>query len=128
VAKKAQAATFAAVREIGRGLSGVEESTAYGSPALRVNGRMFACLAVHRSAEPGSLVVTVGFDQRDALLAEDPSTYYLTPHYVNHPSVLVRLDRVRLDALKDLLISAHRLASATSRTTARKRSRRQNRA
>ena len=29
--------------------------------------------------------------------------YYLTDHYVNYPVVLVRLSRIHLDALKDLL-------------------------
>ena len=126
--KKPTAVTFATVREIGRALPGVEESTAYGSPALRVKGKMFACLAVHRSAEPNSLVVTVGFDARDALVAEEPATYYVTPHYVDHPSVLVRLDRVRPDALKGLIVSAHRLASKSAKPRARRPGRGRNRA
>ena len=33
-----------------------------------VGSRMFACLAVHRSAEPNTLVVRVDVEQRDALL------------------------------------------------------------
>ena len=87
----------------------------YGSPALKVDGKMFACLAVHRSAEPGSLIVQVGFDQRDELIAEDPDTYYVKPHYVNYPVVLVRLSRVHPDALRDLLITARRFVSARGR-------------
>jgi hypothetical protein len=31
----------------------VEESTAYGSPALKVRGKLLACVPAHRSAEPG---------------------------------------------------------------------------
>jgi len=67
---------------LGRVLPDVEEGTVYGSPALEVHGKMFACLAVHKSAEPDTLAIRVDFDQRDAFIAEDPQTYYLTDHYV----------------------------------------------
>jgi hypothetical protein len=102
---------FETVREMGLGLPGVEEGTIYGSPALKVHGKMFTCLPVHRSAEPGSLAVCIDFDQRDALIAEDPKTYYLTDHYVSYAVVLVRLSRVHLDALRDLLLAAWRFMS-----------------
>jgi hypothetical protein len=57
-------------------LPGVEESTAYGSPALKVHGKLLACVPAHRSAEP--LVVRVGFDDRAELLASEPDVYYVT--------------------------------------------------
>ena len=82
---------FAAVREIGRALPDVEEGTTYGTPALKVNGKMFVCLANHKSAEPGTLVARVGFPQRDEMIATEPDTYYLKDHYVNYPVVIVRL-------------------------------------
>jgi hypothetical protein len=104
--------TFDTVRKVGLGLPDVEEGTAYGSPALKVRGRMFTCLASHRSAEPGTLVVLVDFSQRDALIAERPDIYYLTDHYVNYPSVLVRLSRIQPDALRDLLLMSRRFAGA----------------
>ena len=80
----------------------------YGSPALKLGKRLVACLPAHRSAEPGSLVVRTDFEQRAALLADDPETYYVTDHYVNHPTVLVRLARVQPDQLRDLLTAARR--------------------
>jgi hypothetical protein len=98
---------FDAVRKMALSLPGVEDATAYGSPAFKVKGKMFACLAVHKSAEPNSLVVCIDFDQRDELIAEEPATYYLTDHYVNYPCVLVRLSRIRKDSLRDLLLMAH---------------------
>ena len=52
---------FDTVRKIGLALPGVEDSTAYRSPALKVRGKLLACIAAHRSAEPGSLVVSRGF-------------------------------------------------------------------
>ena len=99
---------FDVVRAIGRTLPNVEESTMYGAPALKIRGKLLACMASHKSAEPNTLVVRVNFDQRDALLADDPGTYYLKPHYEEYPSVLVRLDKIDREALKDLLGSAWR--------------------
>jgi len=104
--------TFDMVRKIGLALPEVEEGTMYGSPALKVHGRLLTCLAIHKSAEPASLVVRTDFDERAALLAEEPETYYLTDHYVNHPVVLVRLSRIRADQLRDLLHSALRFITA----------------
>ena len=103
---------FDTVREIALGLSGVEESTAYGSQAIKVGGQLLACIAINKSAEPGSLVVRVDFDQRAELIAAAPDVYYVTDHYVNYPSVLVRLSRIHPDALRDLLGMAWRFATA----------------
>lgn len=87
-------------------LPDVEESTIYGAPSLTVRGKLLTCPAIHRSAEPNTLVVTIGFDERAELIAADPAVYYVTDHYVNYPTVLVRLSRIRRDALKDLLGAA----------------------
>src|SRR6185503_3854918 len=100
--------SFATVRDIARDLPGVEEGTAWGVPALKLRGRLLACMASNKAAEPDTLVVLIGFDQRDAMIADDPETYYLKPHYVGYPSVLVRLPRIERDALKDLLHAAWR--------------------
>ncbi len=110
--------SFDTVRQRVRDLPDVEDGTADGSPALKVRGRMFACLPTHRSAESDSLVVWTDFIQRDALIADDPNTYYLTPHYVNYPVVLVRLHRIHRDALGDLLHSAWRFVSAKGKRRA----------
>jgi hypothetical protein len=94
---------FGTVRKIGLALPGVEESTAYGSPALKVHGKLLACVPVHRSAEPGSLAIRMDFDDRAELLAAQPEVYYVTEHYVGYSAVLVRLSRVSADVLRDLL-------------------------
>jgi hypothetical protein len=115
---------FDTVRELGLALPGVEEGTTYGAPALKVGGKMFACLPSHKSAEPGSLAVRIAFDQRDELIAAEPDTYYLKEHYVGYPCVLVRLARIRQDALRDLLLMAWRFVSTPTgkrRATRRKR-------
>ena len=115
---------FDVVRDIGLTLPDVEVSTYYGTPALKRRGQMLACMASHRSAEPDTLVVRVDFDRRVLLLADDPATYYLTDHYVSYPSVLVRLGRVRPDALRDLLLVASRTVSRTAAQRRRRARRR----
>jgi hypothetical protein len=106
-----KAITFDAVRDIGLELPGVQESTAYGQPALKIRGQLLACIPAHRSAEPASLAVRVDFDDRAELLAADPDVYYLTDHYVGYTAVLVRLSRVNTDVLRDLLGMAYRFVT-----------------
>lgn len=105
---------FDVVRALARELPDVAETTMYGAPALKVRGALLACMASHKSAEPGSLVVRVSFEQRDALIADDPQTYYVKPHYQDYASVLVRLAHIDREALRDLLRSAWRIASASA--------------
>jgi hypothetical protein len=111
------------VRSIGLELPGVEASTAYGNLALKVRGKLLACVPTNRSAEPGSLVVKVDLNDRAQLLAEAPDVYYVTQHYVGYPTVLVRLSRVDADVLRDLLRMAYKFVTrkAAPRPPARKR-------
>lgn len=102
---------FETVRRIALGLADVEESTTYGSPSLKVRGKLLAVIPIHKSAEPDSLAVRIAFDRRADLLAAAPDVYYLTDHYVNYPVVLVRLSRIHLDALRDLLGLAWRFVT-----------------
>ena len=76
---------------------------------------MFVCIASHKSAEPDTLVVMMDIADRDALIAEDPDSYYLKEHYVGYPCVLVRLRRVGADALRGLVIGAHRYVARRRR-------------
>lgn len=107
--------SFKTVESIGRALPDVEVTTTWRTPALKVAGRTFVCMASHKSAEPNTLAVMMDFADRDALIEDDPATYYLKDHYVNYPCVLVRLSRIRADALRDLVVSAHRYVSGKRR-------------
>ncbi|SPF34475.1 conserved hypothetical protein [Candidatus Sulfotelmatobacter kueseliae] len=115
---------FDTVRKIGLALPGVVESTAYGSPALKVRGKLLAGVPAHRSAEPGSLVVRVGFDDRAELLAAAPDVYYVTDHYLDYSAVLVRLSRITPNVLRDLLGMAHKFVTAHKARRLPSRSRR----
>jgi hypothetical protein len=115
--------TFADVEKVLLPLEGITDATAYGAPCFKLNGRIFACVAINKQAEPNSLMIRLPIDQRDALIEEAPDVYYLKPHYEPWPCVLVRLRKVHRDALRDLLTGAWRVESAATprrpRTTTR---------
>jgi len=68
-------------------------------------------------------VVRVDFDDRAELLRAAPDIYYVTDHYVDYNSVLVRLSRVNTGVLRDLLGMAYKYVTANSagRSPSRKR-------
>jgi hypothetical protein len=111
--------TFETVRKIGLGLPGVEASTAYGMPALKVKGKLLAAVPANVSAEPESLVVRVSLDDRAELLSADPLVYYVTDHYLDFDGVLVRLSRITPEVLRDLLSMSYKYVNR--KPTQRKR-------
>jgi|SRR5438105_749843 len=98
--------TYENARRMALALPGVEEGMAYGTPAFRVAGRF-----LFRIREDGALAVRIGFEEREALLAADPRTFYLTDHYLNHPAILVRLSAVAPATLREVLEKAWRFCA-----------------
>ena len=43
---------------------------------------------------------------KEALLADDPSVFFTTPHFDGHPSILVRLDRIAPAELDEVIVEA----------------------
>ncbi|MGH9236659.1 MAG: MmcQ/YjbR family DNA-binding protein [Vicinamibacterales bacterium] len=95
--------TIAAAMKMGAVLPDVERTTSWGAPTLKVRGKMMACQAINKAAEPNTLVVCMPIADRDELIAADPETYYLKPHYEEYSCVLVRLSKIQPDALRGLL-------------------------
>jgi len=115
--------TFDDVREIGLKLPEVEASSAYGAAALKVGKSLLACTAINKSAEPNSLMVRIGHEDRDRLLKEQPDVYYVTDHYAPYPCVVVRLAKIRRAALSELLGAGWRFVmERTPRRAAKKKS------
>jgi hypothetical protein len=54
---------------------------------------------------------------KEALLADDARVYFTTPHFDGYPAVLVRLDRLTVADLEELLVEAW-LARAPKRLAA----------
>jgi hypothetical protein len=114
--KQPAVVTFDTVRTVGLTLPNVEATTRYdGSPVLKVDGVFMAGVATHRSAETETLVVRVGFEEREWLLEDAPETYYVTDYYRPYPVVLVRLAHIDRDALRDVLSVSWRLTVAKTR-------------
>jgi hypothetical protein len=96
------AAHFAVVCALAAVLPGVEEATSYGTPALKVKGKLFA-----RLREDGeTLVLRTTPEDRELLLQTWPRVFYLTDHYRDYPWVLVRLAKIRRAHLAEVLEDA----------------------
>jgi hypothetical protein len=102
----ARTVDLSVVRAFALRLPNVEDASSARGAGFKVGGRLLACEALHKSAEPNSLMVRVSFDERVRLLAGAPDTYYVTEHYLKHPAVLVRLSRLGRDGLRNLLATA----------------------
>lgn len=98
----------------------VQESTLHGYRSFKTRGKLLACLAIHKSVEPNSLVVKLPVEERDRLLAEQPRTYYVTDHYARNPVVLVRLSKIDRNSLRSLLELACRLLNQDRRNSGAK--------
>ncbi len=43
---------------------------------------------------------------KEALLADDPGVYFTTPHFDGYAAILVRLDQIAADELRELIVDA----------------------
>ena len=92
-------------RRIALSLPATTERPSYGTPGFRVKDKLFA--RIHDL--PDTLVVWVsGMDEKEALLASSPDTYFETPHYDGYPMVLVRLPAIEIDELTEVLTDSWR--------------------
>jgi hypothetical protein len=95
------------VRRICLALPCVTERPSWNQPAW------FARALMARVWEDG--VLTVKTAEREALAGTDPDVYFWTPHHERSPQlVLVRLDRVDVRELAELLDESYRIAGGRS--------------
>ncbi len=106
------AAHYRRVLDIAMTLPGVEDTRAYGTPCIKVDGKVMARL---RSEAEGGLALRCDFPERHMLMQADPRVFYVTDHYVNWPMVLVNLAEVRWDAMPGLIEAAWRLVASQRR-------------
>jgi hypothetical protein len=116
--KGGRVATWERVWKVLEALPGTEQGLLHDNPAVRVRGKLVAYLPNNRRSRPEHvadheefLVVRCDLAERAALLAEDPETFFVTPHYQTYPGVIVRLATVRPDQLRELLTEAWRLVA-----------------
>jgi hypothetical protein len=106
--------SFDEVRAIAHALPGVVDGTSYGTPALKVSGKLFARL--HQSME--CVVLRSDLLDREILLQSAPDAFFITDHYRDYPWILLRLGVVEKCVLPELIERAWRLVA--SRTLVKK--------
>ena len=110
-------ATWNDVRRIALALPGTAEQSSRGTPAWRVKDKGFVWERPLRRADLEALgpaapdgpilaarVADLGVKQ--ALLTDDPDVYFTTPHFNGYPAILVRLDRIAVGELGELIVEA----------------------
>ena len=93
-------ATEADVRTIALSLPGTTEEQWYQTPGYKVAGKGFLRL---RTEAEGGLMVFVSDLGEEALLTGNPDAFFTTPHYDSYPVVLVNLDEIDHDELRELI-------------------------
>jgi hypothetical protein len=113
-------ATFEDVKRLAAHLPEVTESTAYGTPALRVRGKSFCRMwgphehdryDVH---DTDVLVVFCELDEKPFLIETSGGSLFTTPHYDGHGAVLVRLGDVDPEELTGYLEESYLLKAPPS--------------
>jgi hypothetical protein len=70
---------------------GVVEGSSYGTPALKVRGKMLTRL---RDEDASVVLPDVPPEERAMLVESTPAVFHFTPHYQDYPIVLARLSRI----------------------------------
>jgi hypothetical protein len=84
------------------GLPAVEVGSAYGTPALRVQGKLIC-----RLREDGeTLAIRCDPDERQLLLEAHPGALFVTAHYDTSPMVLVALPHAAGELVRELVEDA----------------------
>ena len=81
-------------------LPGVIEKMHFEDPAFYVNKKIMANVKLKDE------LVALHTLEREKWMAADPDTFFITDHYRNYKYMLVRLETVSPDDLKELLITA----------------------
>ncbi|HWW21750.1 MAG TPA: MmcQ/YjbR family DNA-binding protein [Steroidobacteraceae bacterium] len=89
-------------------LPGVEISSSYRTPSIKVKGKFLGRL---RTEAEGAFAIRCDFLDRQILMQAHPAAFFVTDHYLNYPMVLVRLDQVGRRELSDLLERAWRMVA-----------------
>ncbi|MBB2911055.1 hypothetical protein FHS43_002320 [Streptosporangium becharense] len=98
---------FHRVLDLATELPGVEQSESWGTPSLKVGGRMF----LRRHEDPELVAVKVAPDERAALTAERPDVFLVTPHYERYSYMLVKTAALADDELRELITEAWRMTA-----------------
>ena len=110
-------ATWDDVRKFALALPHTKERFQHSSTGWAVKDKGFAwerplrkqdLVALGASAPKGAILAvrTADLEMKEVLLARDPGVYFTTPHFDGYPAVLVRLSRIKVSELKDIIVEA----------------------
>ena len=103
--------SFDDIRKFAHELPAVVDSTSYGTPALKVGGKLFARL--HQDMD--CVVLRCELLDREILMQAAPDAFFITDHYRDHPWILLRLGVVEKRVLPELIERAWRLVASKTR-------------
>lgn len=86
----------------------VAESTSYGTPSIKVAGKMMGRL---RTDSDGALALKCSAVDKESLVSGPDPAFRTTPHYDGYDYVLVDLDLVDRDELFELVDDAWHIAA-----------------
>jgi len=105
------------VRELALALPEAAEGTTFGSPSWKVRGKLFVWERPLRNrdleelgdaAPTGPVLGAAVADEMEkrALIAEDPGVFFTTAHFDGYAAILVVLDRIGRERLRELVVEA----------------------
>jgi hypothetical protein len=94
------ALTKAQLKKIALSFPQAHEKTSYGNPAYFIAKKFFTR---HRSEDDSLVLIVDSIDERDMMMEADPKTFFITDHYKDYPSVLVRMGRADPKTVQGML-------------------------
>jgi|SRR5690348_13737755 hypothetical protein len=110
-------ATWDDVRQIALGLPEAEERLSRDTRQWRVKDKLFVWERPLRRSDREALgdaapagpilgVRTEHLVAKEAILQSDPAVFFTTPHFDGYPAVLVQLDRIGVQELREVIVEA----------------------
>jgi hypothetical protein len=105
------------VRRIALALPETSEEKRWGTDSWRVRDKAFVWERPLRKADlkalgddaPDGPILGARVEHlvaKEAMLADDPEVFFTTPHFDGYPAVLVQLDKISVDDLKEVIVEA----------------------
>ena len=98
--KEAKGVTQAQLKKIALSFPEANEKPSYGKPSFFIAKKFFTR---YRKDDNSLVFIVADMHTRDMMLELDPKTYFITDHYRDYPSVLVRMERITQSELKQML-------------------------
>jgi hypothetical protein len=122
-------ATWDDVSRLALAMPEAVESTVRGNRAWKVKDKLFVWERPLRRSDlealgpdaPAGPILGARVEHliaKEALIADDPSVFFTTPHFDGYPAVLIRLDAISTEILEEVVVEAW-LARAPKRLAER---------